>query len=223
MKRFLKRLLHRSEDGSSRADWMRQRARFLQGSGRSQYHARYENLRNSYADNKHNALKTHSLPYDFARVKRWYDLSDKALRDGLDSFDAALCDAVRAYFMREYDRALCRFHDALEACRTDELKPWLLVKMAACFSFSDKEAARVLSGQAYAAKDGGVCAYIDQHLAATLRKSGEAPIPASGGQKNKVRVEEYTGAFQIDPARLHAQVDSVMEIIARRRENGVRG
>lgn len=209
----LKRLLNKESDGTSRADWMDRRARALGHQNVVHYNGKYDALKNTYLENENLALKTATIPYDYRNIQRWYAPYSGEQFIGLDDFNFHVSSAVFNFFMQRYEIAICRFNDALDICGSPIIKAWITVKMAECFSHSDKEAAHTLANMAYAFKQEDIRAYIDKNLRPVLDGN---PAEDSNGEntpaKNKiVRIEPYCSKFQIDQTPLLRRMHGIMQ------------
>jgi hypothetical protein len=207
----LKQLLHRSDDGTSRIDWMDKRSKIIKGADKSQYHSRYENLKKQYIENKYLALKTPALQYDFKHISRWYSHFQGGRECVQGDMDSYISSAIYSFFMHEYDIAICRFNDALALCNLDSLKGWLLVKMAECFAFSDAETALILQKQAVNAAGEEIRNYIEKQ---SVEKAQDNLSIKKDSSKDTAKVESYLGVFQIDQTELLKNMDIIMEKVA---------
>jgi glycosyltransferase involved in cell wall biosynthesis len=124
----------------NRNEWMKKFAKQLNLSKPVGYETRYNTIFKTYNENKNRILKTKSLCYNFKNIVRWYDInSDKNF--SLSYYDNSIYLAIYNFFMKEYDIALCRFNDAYTNCNDDNVKQWIMMKIAECFSYSDMDTA----------------------------------------------------------------------------------
>ena len=138
-----RRIIHKTDDGVSRADWYNN---FLKQVHKSDsypsYHLSKHNvLKKVYSTiSRDSILKAHSLQYNYSCVTRWYNLGvEKDFQ--ASAYDKAIHLAVYHYFLRQYDIALCRFKDALDVCDDSYIRLLLLTKIAECFAESDGDTA----------------------------------------------------------------------------------
>jgi Glycosyltransferases involved in cell wall biogenesis len=207
----LKRLLRRSEDGASRVDWMDKRSKLIYNAEKSPYHARYEQIRDEYKSNAGLALKTRELVYNFQNLKRWYNPFSENRYSGLQPVDAHICSAVLNFFMKKHEIALCKFNDALKVCRHKNLRLWIAVKIAECFSLTEPETAQSLLNQVYESGEPELCGYIDKNLATFLAGGKPGDVQSFAPPTVSVCLESYAAAFQIDPSGLYKAVDAIIE------------
>ena len=137
----LKLLLKKNDDGSSRVDWMDAREQNVKKSetAKSVYHDRYKQANEMYNQNRHLSLFSDSLPYNHKNITRWYD--GVAPMSPCSDYDKSLSQAIRHFFLGEYDLALCRFHDALDLCQDDKTNLLIYYKIAFCLAKSNKNEA----------------------------------------------------------------------------------
>jgi len=125
----------------TRNTWYKNFLRQVHKSDLPAYEARYKQLRVTYDSNKHLALKSRALTYDFKNIVRWYDLhADKQFISS--EYEKHICAAIYYYFIAEYDISLCRFNDALNVCDDAYIKIWIMLKIAECLSYTDFNDAR---------------------------------------------------------------------------------
>ncbi len=138
----LARLVCRNADGASRIDWIDAYTRRVHGKDRSMYHERYATLRETYARNAGLALKTRHPGYAYGNLVRWYDVyADKDVPT-VTRLENCISNGLHHLFCGQYERALCRFDDALGQPCPDKTRLWLLIRMAECFAHSDRQASR---------------------------------------------------------------------------------
>lgn len=187
----LKRLVFRSEDGVSRADWHDNFLKQVGGNG-SQYNSRHDALTKLYAANQGRALLRPALEYDFKNLARWYDAYDDA-RFAAPPLESAIARAIYYFFMEEYDIALCRFKDAFDLCDNAALRPRIMVKIAECLAPSAKDEARELLSAVLRQGDAAVRAYIVAECAHIL--AGEAPPARPGDRERTARIDVRRSIF----------------------------
>lgn len=157
----LKKLIDRNNSGLKDIDWEKERQlNHISKPIISGYQSRYDSLHSTY-NNKNLCLKTKSLLYDFKNITRWYDVNaDKEFNSS--DYEKQIHLAVYYFFMREYDIALCSFKDAFDICNNNETMPWLLLKMAECFSYADIDAAQNIVADLKKLNNSEIMDYIDE-------------------------------------------------------------
>ena len=214
----LKILLDRSDTGTSRIDWMDKRSSLIHDESQSHYHKRYQNTQKIYKEHKYACLKNFGCNYAFKSIQRWHphiSLTQDIFSSKLDYF---IFKAVHAFWMGDYDTALCMFNDALNSCDSDTLRHWITIKMAECFSFSDTDTAKSLVTMAGKANNPAIAQYIQDHLQPIVHGTALSadPLFQRTTPRKTLRMEKYRTQFQIDPAPLLREVDKIVKRVAAR-------
>jgi glycosyltransferase involved in cell wall biosynthesis len=138
-------LTQKNPDGSGRLDWMDEYTQKHHGKPRSMYYERFEQLENSYEENRLRNLRAESLNYDYRRLVRWYDplapfwRGDDAVEESSLAFH--IWKAAHLFFMAQYELAVCGFYDALAMARDKNVQEHLMLGVGRCFlAMSDAEA-----------------------------------------------------------------------------------
>jgi glycosyltransferase involved in cell wall biosynthesis len=147
----------------TRNNWYKKFLKKIYDSDVQAYEARYKHSHIIYNENKHIILKTKALLYNFNNIVRWYDINVEKKYNSLQ-YDKSICNAIFNFFMREYDIALCRFKDAFDVCENNEIKLWLLIKIAECFSYSDIDTAHNIISDLEKVNNIEISSYIDKNF-----------------------------------------------------------
>ena len=175
----LKKLVNRNDDGTSRIDWHDNFLIDVHKSNKSkpipsQYQTKYKGLHAQYNSNKYNCLKQNSLIYNFSNIARWYDTFTEKNFYASD-FEKYIHLAVYYYFLRQYDIALCRFKDAYNICDDNNIKLWLMVKIAECFAESDIDISNNIITDVIKHNNNKINTYIYKNLDYIINKSKKIP------------------------------------------------
>ena len=163
--------------GPSRISWMDEKARKFENNpdSRSPYHARYEEAKHFYATWKNKALMTESLSYAFENMQRWYDPYEEFFMRPSLEYDGVVSSGIFFYFMGDHEMALCKFNDALELCKDDTLRLWILLKMASCLAATDAGEAEQLLKSLRASGYAPIQRYIAENHACIMAKPSRQP------------------------------------------------
>jgi len=149
----------------TRNTWYKNFLRQVHKADLSAYEARYNQLRATYDNSKHLALKSKTLIYDFKNIVRWYDLyTDKQFISS--DYEKYIYAAIYHFFIDEYDIALCRYNDALGICDNAYMRLWLMLKIAECLLYTDTDIdnARNIIDSIKKYNDAELNSYIDKYL-----------------------------------------------------------
>jgi len=189
----LKRLTAKNPDGTSRVDRHDHMARITTNSPDAQchYHTRYNAAKNTYSQNNHKILMIDELPYAYEHIIRWYDSNNPA-----SAHHTPLSQAVHQFFLKNYDRALCKFSDALTATDDAGIQWLITIKIAQCLQFTNKNEALSLLRPLLKCQD----TEVREYALHTMEKMS-APNAAAENESGKNAVftfdiQQYFGKYE---------------------------
>lgn len=205
----LKKLLYRSKTGISRIDWYDKKSKIDGGKDKSHYHSRYKYIQEVFKNNKYKSLKIHTLPYNYAHSYRWCTPSCEVQDTFLCKFDKLICQALYSYFSENYDIALFRFNDAFNICKCEQLKLWIMIKMAESFSSSETESAQALLDTVKQSHHSDIIRYISNHEQDIIYKKNKT-VKKENVDALEIRIQEYCCELKVDRPILY---DRMKEIV----------
>ena len=196
----LKKLTRRNSDGVSRVDRHDSMAKIASGNSnsQSQYRDRYDKIQATYIKNDDTAFKAVGVKYNYRNIVRWYDAHEESAFTHVTAYDTYVARGLCNFFMKEYDAALCKFHDALELCVEDIAKAWITIKIAECLSFSNIDAAYALIQPLYEHDNKDVGEYLRKSFkpAGSGMDASDAGA-ASAAAPPRLDIQHYFGCFDV--------------------------
>lgn len=199
----LKQLVDKNSAGMQSGDWYKEFSNQIAKISLKQYEDRYKQLQMAYSKSKYLELKTHTLGYDYKSIIRWYDTHEQA-PNGQSSYEKNIWLAVYYFFLREYDFAICKLNDIFNNCTDNNIKPWLMMKIAECLADTDISETQNITSYLKTFNNPELNLYIDNYFATRATEN-------SLNKSNAYKVDLYKSEFAAGVAEEYEKIVAKIE------------
>lgn len=133
----LKEICRKRSDGSRRMDLDAHLAKQISPDKCSTFIYHYRRCQSEYNKNMYKSLMTDDLAYNYKHLVRFKDI-DLLNTNECSEYDILLSQSIHYFFIGNYDKALFKFNDLLSITGDKTLQLLIMIKIAQCLSFSDK-------------------------------------------------------------------------------------
>ena len=130
------------------------------------------------------------LIYNYKHIVRFKNIDELTTYE-CSEHDMLLCQSIHYFFIEDYDKALFKFNDLLKITNDKMLQLMIIIKMAECLSFTDKNESLSLLKPILKCND----TKIREYCIKQFQKINENKISMKRDSTIEFAIHDYYGEF----------------------------